>query len=62
MAHICVLAFDNKGEQFKDIDKLEESMDQYLKRDDVIAALEALVQKLLKSQENLMNQIRVESK
>ena len=31
LAHICVLAFDNKGEQFKDIDKLEENLQYFYK-------------------------------
>ena len=31
LAHICVLAFDNKGEQFRDIDKLEENLKYFYK-------------------------------
>lgn len=31
LAHICVLAFDNKGEQFRDIDKLEEKLKYFYK-------------------------------
>ena len=31
LAHICVLAFDNKGEQFRDIAKLEENLQYFYK-------------------------------
>ena len=44
LAHICVLAFDNKGEKFREIDKLEENLKYFYKGINIARGIERKIE------------------